>query len=180
MWLRGVNRGSGDVHQRKQEDRARARAAFKEKIDARKAAWLCEAERMFNENQSDPLFMLGVGLYWGEGSKSGVYRTLSLSNADPKLLRVWVEWCRKFIPACQLVVQVQIHADVEKEFAKSFWADALGLADVMVYRVEERFAERKHHKKLPAGTARVRLRKGASEWSCKMLLFMNQASITQR
>ena len=44
---------------------------------------------------ADPLFVAGVSLYWAEGSKTR--NDLAISNTDPALLRVFVDWVRTFL-----------------------------------------------------------------------------------
>lgn len=43
---------------------------------------------------TDPAFMLGLGIYWGEGFKTGTY--IGVSNSDPNLVRTLMTWLRTF------------------------------------------------------------------------------------
>ncbi len=40
------------------------------------------------------LFILGLGLYWAEGSKK--YRGVRLINSDPFVIKVWIKWLNFF------------------------------------------------------------------------------------
>lgn len=40
------------------------------------------------------IFLLGVALYWAEGSKKD--RRVTLINSDPKIIQLWIHWLRKF------------------------------------------------------------------------------------
>lgn len=49
--------------------------------------WKLEAKQLHNTHKDNPLFNLGIGLYWGEGSKRG--NRLSLCNSDPRVVVKW-------------------------------------------------------------------------------------------
>lgn len=48
----------------------RARAQVEENRRQRRLRWKAEALVLWEQWRTDPLFLLGIGLYWGEGSKS--------------------------------------------------------------------------------------------------------------
>lgn len=46
----------------------------------RQNKWKFEANDIYLKNKNNPLFMLGIGLYWGEGAKTR--NLFSISNSD--------------------------------------------------------------------------------------------------
>jgi len=116
--------------------------------------WRAEAAEQWTKLQNDSFFLLGLGLYWGEGHKTS--GRLELSNSDPELLKVWAAWCGRFLTDCELTASVMIHSDTDSKQALLFWETTLRLS-VKVYwhskrtKIDNKF----FHKKLPYGTARV-------------------------
>jgi hypothetical protein len=64
----------------------------------RRERWLVEARAVWEERREAPFFILGVALYWGEGRKCSTVPRLELTNSDVSMLRVWLRWCRRFMP----------------------------------------------------------------------------------
>lgn len=55
-----------------------------------------DAGREFAKLSKDSGFMFGLGLYLGEGAKS---QSISMSNLDLGVLRIFVSWCSEFLGA---------------------------------------------------------------------------------
>jgi hypothetical protein len=53
-----------------------------------------EARKEWSKLKHDPFFMLGLGLYWGEGSKTN--RDLVLSNMDLDVIAVFKKWGERY------------------------------------------------------------------------------------
>ncbi len=76
----------------------------------------------------DPKFMLGIGLYWGEGTKHSRSDT-EMVNSDPKLLKIFLDWINEFFIGEFEGFKVGIHhytPDKDQEI-KKYWSDVLGL-----------------------------------------------------
>jgi hypothetical protein len=87
----------------------------------RRERWRSEAVSLWRKWRRGPLFVLGVGLYWGEGEKAASNKRLALSNADPNLLRTWLRWCARFLPGVRLNFWLCIHEGCDLEAARAFW-----------------------------------------------------------
>lgn len=146
-------------------------AAIASAVGRRRSKWDTEVDRLWNLNKSNPLFTLGIGLYWGEGSKRG--NSLSLCNCDPKLLLSWIRWCKKFIPGVDLRFQLQVYPELSRDLADSYWRAELGFSEKLhISNVNPPVSsKRKRAKKspLPHGVMRISVCKGSSEWHYKML-----------
>lgn len=175
FWLRGYPLTKEEL-QRREVLRATGTyplrvSAIAKAVSRRRSKWVTEADRFWDLNKSDSLFTLGVGLYWGEGSKRG--HSLSLCNCDPRLLLVWIHWCKKFIPEVDLRFQLQVYPEINRVLAESYWRGELGFTEKLhVYNVKPPVSsKRKRAKKspLPYGVMKVSVRKGSAEWHHKML-----------
>ncbi|MEV7846315.1 hypothetical protein [Streptomyces cyaneofuscatus] len=78
------------------------------------------------------LFLLGVGLYWAEGTKSKPYRAqerVTFVNSDPGMIEVFLAWLRLLGVADEhLRFHVLIHETADIPTAEQFWAALTGAA----------------------------------------------------
>ncbi|MEV1045304.1 hypothetical protein [Streptomyces sp. NPDC049916] len=76
------------------------------------------------------LFLLGVGLYWAEGSKSKPYRPqerVTFVNSDPGMIEVFLAWLRLVgVEDEHLRFHVLIHETADVAAAEQFWAELTG------------------------------------------------------
>ncbi len=71
--------------------------------------------------------MFALGLYAGEGSKTG--NTLGMANTNPRLLWEFVEWIRRdfMIDESRLRVVVYLHEGLDLDAAEAFWSRVLSI-----------------------------------------------------
>lgn len=78
------------------------------------------------------LFVLGVGLYWAEGSKSKPYsrrERITFVNSDPDMITVFLAWLDLLeADPASLRFAVQIHETADVAAAEKFWADHVGIS----------------------------------------------------
>ena len=141
--------------------------------ERRRERWRAEAVSLWEEWRHDPLFVLGVGLYWGEGDKSSNKR-LALSNSDANLLRVWLRWCGRFMPGVRLNFSLSIHDNCDVEAARAFWKRELGIEVTWVSVAVSRASKRKRNT-LPHGTLAISLGRGSLEGYVKMMVWLELA-----
>jgi len=151
----------------------RGLARIMENRQRRREEWRSEALSLWQQWRLDPLFLLGVGLYWGEGDKSANKR-LALSNSDVHLLRVWLRWCGRFLPGVRLNYWLCIHDNCDLEEARAFWRRELGVEITWVSVAVSRASKRKR-RSLPHGTVKISLSRGSLEWYTKMLVWLELA-----
>ncbi len=176
LWVRSV------PLTREQEQRLRAvngplqgRVAHRLALE-RASEWKAEALGLWRRWHSEPLFMLGLGIYWGEGTKA--YRCLSVTNSDPDIIKTWVCWCRKYIPDAELHLSISLPEGVLPDKAADFWKTITGVQRVTVFRNRKtaRTEPRRRTRNLLFGTARVRVCRGSAEWHTKMMEWLKLAS----
>ncbi|MFD8028014.1 hypothetical protein ACFV3F_04515 [Streptomyces sp. NPDC059717] len=77
------------------------------------------------------LFLLGVGLYWAEGSKNKPYRRqerVMFVNSDPNMISVYLAWLTLLgVEPERLRFSVHIHETADVAAAEDFWADHVGV-----------------------------------------------------
>ncbi|MET7798933.1 hypothetical protein [Streptomyces decoyicus] len=89
-----------------------------------------DATNEIGELTDRELFLIGVGLYWSEGSKSKPYRLSERAifiNSDPDMIRVYLTWLRLLgVSDERLRFHVHIHESADVAAAEQFWADLTG------------------------------------------------------
>ncbi len=91
------------------------------------------AAREIGELSDRELFLLGVGIYWSEGTKDKEYarrERVTLINSDPDMITVYLAWLRLLgVERDRLRFRLQIHESADVDRSQRFWADIVG-ADV--------------------------------------------------
>lgn len=121
----------------------------------------------------DPQFMLGLGLYWGEGSKStrSTRSATSLSNTDPGLLRNFILWCKTYFAVSNFSAAIQHHDESKLKESEIYWSKEFNLPlscfTKSVIAISK--SSLKKRNTLPYGTARINA-KGKNIWEvrCKI------------
>ena len=89
-----------------------------------------------NPNTSNDwfLFGLGIGLYWGEGTKKSL--SLRLGNSDPELIRKFIFFLRKIysINLKRLRFGLQLFSDINENDAIKFWCSHLNIKKIQFYK----------------------------------------------
>ncbi|UXY20257.1 hypothetical protein N8I84_17200 [Streptomyces cynarae] len=77
------------------------------------------------------LFLVGVGLYWAEGSKSKPYRRqerVIFVNSDPNMISLYLAWLNLLgVEPERLRFAVHIHETADVAAAEEFWATHVGV-----------------------------------------------------
>jgi hypothetical protein len=87
-------------------------------------------------NQDWFLLGLGLGLYWGEGTKSNRH-SVRLGNTDPKLILVFLQFLNNSykIDKTKLHFGLQIFSDMNPDTALSFWVKELQVTKAQFQKV---------------------------------------------
>lgn len=104
------------------------------------------------------LWLLGIGIYVGEGAKST--EIIRVSNADPVVIRLAVRW---FQDACgltqdNLTIRLHLYPDNNEDVCMRYWQDITGLAHKNFRRstIDTRKDKQKAKvRRLPYGTAHI-------------------------
>lgn len=81
------------------------------------------------------LFGIGIGLYWGEGTKANK-NSVRLGNTDPKLVKIFIEFLEKIFHVQRRNMQfgLQIFSDMRPEVALDFWVRNLRIRKQQFYK----------------------------------------------
>jgi predicted transcriptional regulator len=104
---------------------------------------------------SEPqLFLIGIALYWGEGSKKkrGV---VEFTNSDPKMIQVmkkfFTEVCK--VPADKFRGHVYLHEHIDIERAEKYWSDIANIPRKQFHKTSVQHNKKRIQKDtLPYGT----------------------------
>lgn len=107
------------------------------------------------------LWMLGLGLYIGEGSK--LYETVRLINADPETVRLAISWFHRIcgVPLEHFSISIHLYPDVPKKTAIRYWSKVTGIPIRQFGKTQVDLRKNKSGKKrrkLPYGTAHIDVR----------------------
>lgn len=73
------------------------------------------------------LFLGGFFLYWAEGGKTK-QNSLSLSNSDPSMIRVFILWLQLIgVPKEKIKVKLHLYKDMNVSTEINFWQKTLGV-----------------------------------------------------
>ena len=129
-----------------------------------KARAKLDAQRLVDQ----PLWVAGVALYWGEGSKAT--RQLSLANSDPAVLRLFKDWAVRYLPPDHgWRARINLHANNDEPAARAWWALQLEvpLSDFTKTFVKpDGTGHRKNH--LPHGVCTLIKRKSTDNYHITM------------
>jgi len=89
-----------------------------------------EAAREYNVLKTNPLFLIGISIYWGEGEKTENGR-LGLINSDDEMIEVATRFFREVleIPEEKLRAAIFLYLDNNKEKCLKYWANKTGLSE---------------------------------------------------
>lgn len=85
--------------------------------------------------EESKLLGLGLGLYWGEGTKSSRH-SVRLGNTDPELIRNFIEFLEIIcgVNRSKLSFGLQIFSDIDPIGAEEFWIEKLKINPNQLYK----------------------------------------------
>ena len=114
------------------------------------------------------VYCIGLGLYWGEGYKTGS-QEFGFTNSDPAVIKFYLEWLRKVfsIERDQLICRVSINETHAKRITvvEQYWSDVTGVplscftkSSLIKTASKKIYKNKDDH----MGTLRIKVRKGTS------------------
>lgn len=124
-----------------------------------------EAKRDIGRLSMRDIFMIGIGLYLGEGSKS--HEEVRIVNADPAIVKLGIRWLKEFGGVGQEHLRVAVHGypDHDPDELINFWSRELKLAPNQFIKTQIDTRLNKStlkRRKLPYGTAHMYIRGGST------------------
>lgn len=119
-----------------------------------------EAAKELGQVSSRDLFMFGLGLYLGEGSKTN--DITRIVNSDPRVLRLAIEWFMLLgVPKRNFAIRIHLYPDSNLQESLQFWSKMTTIPIRQFQKPQiDRRSGKKIHKlgKLPNGTAHLTVR----------------------
>ena len=86
-----------------------------------------DAKKEFGVMSKDPLFHIGIALYWAEGAKRNPY--FAFTNADPDMVNLMLRWAKKFLKIMdeEVALRLYLHTAYMHEDCKGFWSQKTGI-----------------------------------------------------
>jgi hypothetical protein len=127
LWLRGIPYVA-NRHTIRTIGKARARSG-EQKAKAKKDSFVTaqrQAESDIGKMTARDIFILGVGLYIGEGSKTA--DIVRIVNSDPRIIRYAVRWFEVIgVPVTHLVARIHGYPDTKVPSARTYWSQVSGI-----------------------------------------------------
>lgn len=107
--------------------RIKAASELRKRRLEREKMWLNEAEVVFSQLRNDPMFHIGVSLYWAEGSKRS--NQWQFSNSDPEMIEIMLQWLEKFFSyhRTKLAYRIYAHDAYADQNIEKWWRECLEL-----------------------------------------------------
>jgi len=111
------------------------------------------------------IFMLGIGLYMGEGSKS--LEQVNVTNSDPIIIKTAIRWLKTFLKLNNKNFTIAIHAYPDTNLIKSidFWSKYTKIPKEQFSKIIIDSRKNKslfNKRKLPYGTVSLRVKNGGT------------------
>ena len=139
---------------------ASGHAKAKQKLESIKKAGE-EARDDIGKVSKRDLFMLGIGLYIGEGTKThGIVRVI---NSDPKIIKLAVKWFEEICGLSRENFRIRLHLYPDNKIKECtrFWSQVSGIPLIQFQKTQiDRRKDKKMFKrgKLPYGTAHLAIK----------------------
>lgn len=96
---------------------------------------IAEAANQIDKIDRDALWMIGLGLYWGEGAKrtKGMAR---MSNSDPSIIKMGMRFFREIceVEDDRFRAQIHIHSPEAVRKAENYWSNIIGIPNTQFFK----------------------------------------------
>ena len=103
------------------------RITMKKKSDLRLSIAYTQAKKDIGKMSKRDLFIAGLYLYWGEGTKAD-RGNVCIANTDPAVIRAFLKWMHMMsFPMEDLYVRLHLYADMNIEKEMHYWSNELSI-----------------------------------------------------
>ncbi|MBD3248316.1 hypothetical protein GF382_03435 [Candidatus Falkowbacteria bacterium] len=161
LWLRDIeltNKQKEDLVGRRKSRHEGAKANRLRRIDLTKKI-IASAKEESLKLKGNSLFLLGVMLYWAEGTKRGEEMVV-FSNSDPNMILLMMKWFREIckVKEEKFRIQVHIHSLHKKSEIIKYWSNITKIKSGQFHKLIIKKTSLKHRKnKLYQGTCCIRI-----------------------
>ncbi|MEV0845368.1 helix-turn-helix domain-containing protein [Streptomyces sp. NPDC049954] len=131
LWVRDLPKPEPRYTREEQMELMREGLRFhREAQDRRRQETKGEAERSVGELTDRELFLVGVALYWAEGTKDKPHarrETVAFINSDPGVILTFLAWLDLMeVDRQRIRCSVMIHETADVAGAENYWAELVG------------------------------------------------------
>ena len=104
------------------------RETMRKKREERLGRFYKEQKKLLFPFNKRELFLAGLFLYWGEGSKRQL-AMISVSNTDPSVIKFFIAWLTKAlkVPREKLKIYLHLYEDMDIRKEIQFWSKSLNI-----------------------------------------------------
>lgn len=104
------------------------RATMKGKRQRRLDSIYAKQKKILLPLKNRELFLIGLGLYWGEGTKCTM-SSLSVSNTNPAIINFYIYWLSKCLgfPKHKMTAYLHLYNDMDIQKEISYWSKILNI-----------------------------------------------------
>lgn len=138
LWLRSVGLSKKQKQRLTEKKISSALRGAKRKKEIRITATneiKNKARKEIGEITKRELWLVGVALYWGEGSKEKNHRPgsgLQFSNSDPRMIKLYLGWLYKIMTVTKerIIFDIYIHENYKDNIDRviNYWSDCTGFS----------------------------------------------------
>ena len=129
-WLQDMPLSSERIHELRALSPRRIerfRNTMRTKREHRMAESYTNAAKDIGKRSKRDLFIAGLYLYWGEGTKSAPGR-VSIANTDPDVLKAFMDWLLLMeVPRNRIRIRLHLYRDMDPDQEMMFWSRYLKL-----------------------------------------------------
>lgn len=77
------------------------------------------------------LKLIGIALYWAEGYKSSIWKTVNFTNSDPEMITLMMKWFRVIcrVSDNKFRIRIQCHGKGRIKTSKKYWSRITGIPE---------------------------------------------------
>ncbi|HRH31281.1 MAG TPA: hypothetical protein PK950_01315 [Candidatus Paceibacterota bacterium] len=145
LWLRKVGIAKEQVHQFSEKKRLSSLRGSKVRKDQRiqrQKSIIDIAKIEIGEITDRELFLIGIALYWAEGSKEKEWQpgsSAEFNNMDATMIRVFLAWLIRIVkvPKNMLVFEISLHENHQLRVPEvlGYWQKVTGFEQADLYKV---------------------------------------------
>ncbi|MDP2789207.1 MAG: helix-turn-helix domain-containing protein [bacterium] len=138
IWLREIELTSEQKSRLLNKmDQVRYKVAKRKVADRKKRTKeiIINAKKEISSLKEDPLFFVGLALYWAEGAKNPV-ETVKFANSDEKMILLIMRWFRKIcrVPERKFKIHIHMHTLHFRKNTIKYWSEVTGIPTTQFYR----------------------------------------------
>ncbi len=105
--------------------RLKAAAAHRANREKRDRLLFEAIKKLFYQYKNEPLFFMGIILYWAEGSHRS--SSFIFTNSDPDMMNVMLDWTERYfnLPRAQTKVRLYVHKPYAHERCEEYWSQKI-------------------------------------------------------